>query len=160
MGVGMVWRHIPINIYLYVSYHCIAQCVHCTVGFSCSQKSPVVTTGESPLLTGNNRGYFVVTTGEYFRKKHKFRFWDSRKSNFQAHWDKYMSNNMTVLRLDGMSHCARSKGKKKVQYTHCSLSHLELLICSKSLKSVQKYPFDRGERGLTISFLGNIHFFF
>ena len=26
--------------------HCIAQCVHCTVGFPCSKKSPVVATGE------------------------------------------------------------------------------------------------------------------
>ena len=114
-------------IYLYVSYHSIAQCIHCTVGFSCSQKSPVVTTGESPLLTGNNRGYFVVTTGEYFRKKHNFRFWDSRKSNFQAHWDKYMSNNMTVSRSGAMSRRVRSKGEKTVQCTHCTLERLAVL---------------------------------
>ena len=36
-------------------------------------------------------------------------------------WDKYMFNNMTVSRLDNVSHRARSKGKKTVQCTHCAL---------------------------------------
>ena len=35
-------------------------------------------------------------------------------------WDKYMFNNMTVVRLDDMSHCARSRGKK-----HCALQPLQ-----------------------------------
>ena len=59
---------------------------------------------KTPLLTGNIGAYFVVTTGEYLRDNHKFRVWDSWKSNFlnvpfdRARWDKYMFNNMTVGR--------------------------------------------------------------
>ena len=61
----------------------IAQCVHWTVGFPCSKKSPVVATGECSYYRGitiangeqqgNNRAYFVVTTGEYLKENLKFR---------------------------------------------------------------------------------------
>jgi len=41
-------------------------------------------------------------------------------------WDKYMFNNMTVSRLDNVSHRVRSKGKKTVQCTHCALQWLKV----------------------------------
>ena len=94
-----------------------APCVHCTVGFSCSQKSPVAATGESLLLTGNNRG----TASE------------------RARWDKYMFNNMTVVRLNDMSHLACSTGKKTLQCTHCALVTLVSLgaLCVKEPNVVE-----------------------
>ena len=135
-----LWKH---ELHSGKTQHCrvrTAQCVHCTVGFPCSQNSPVVTTGEYSRYRGitiaigeeqgNNGAHFVVTTGEYLREIYKFRVWDSRESNFhnvplnRASWDEYMFSNRTILRLDNKSHRARSRGKKlyNVHIVHWSLS--------------------------------------
>ena len=55
MMIEMIYEQLCCLLLMTKEAATTAQCVHWTVGFPCSKKSPVVATGESPLLTGKNR---------------------------------------------------------------------------------------------------------